>query len=71
MGTLFLHPEALVRSIIACLVAAIVTLSALPARAADEPDLIFKRSTVFKPMGSTIRRSKAWLVTLPCRSAAA
>jgi CreA protein len=43
-----LHPEALVRSIIACLVTAIVTLSALPARAADEPDLIFKRSTVFK-----------------------
>jgi len=37
-----------VRPIIACLVAAIVALSALPACAADEPDLIFKRSTVFK-----------------------
>ena len=43
-----MHPEALLRSIIACLVAALVTLSTLPARAADEPDLIFKRSTVFK-----------------------
>ena len=27
---------------------ALVLLAALPARAADEPDLIFKRSTVFK-----------------------
>ena len=41
------------RSIIACLAALSVTLGAAlagasSARAADEPDLIFKRSTVFK-----------------------
>jgi CreA protein len=42
------RPEGSLRSIAACLVAVLVTLSALPAQAADEPDLIFKRSTVFK-----------------------
>lgn len=36
------------RAFIACIVAGLVVLSAVPARAADEPDLIFKRSTVFK-----------------------
>ena len=41
--------EAFLRTFfIACLVAAFVVLSAAPSRAADEPDLIFKRSTVFK-----------------------
>jgi CreA protein len=42
------QPEGSLRSFTACLFAALVTLSALPAHAADEPDLIFKRSTVFK-----------------------
>ena len=36
------------RSLIAFLIAAFVTIGALPAQAADEPDLIFKKSTVFK-----------------------
>ena len=40
--------EAFVRAFIACLVSALVVLSAVPSRAAEEPDLIFKRSTVFK-----------------------
>ncbi len=42
------RPEGSLRSIAACLFAILVTFSALPAHAADEPDLIFKRSTVFK-----------------------
>ncbi len=42
------HPEVSLRSFAACFFAVLVTLSVLPARAADEPDLIFKRSTVFK-----------------------
>ena len=33
---------------LACLAAALVLMVAAPARSADEPDLIFKRSTVFK-----------------------
>ncbi|MDP2294178.1 MAG: CreA family protein [Pseudolabrys sp.] len=33
---------------IACLAAALAVFSALPAQAAEEPDIIFKRSTVFK-----------------------
>ena len=36
------------RSLIAFLIAALVTIGTLPAHAADEPDVIFKRSTVFK-----------------------
>ena len=36
------------RRIIACLALAVAVFSALPAQAAEEPDLIFKRSTVFK-----------------------
>lgn len=32
----------------ACLAAAVLIVSAAPSRAAEEPDLIFKRSTVFK-----------------------
>src|ERR1700710_903069 len=40
--------EASLRAVILCLVAAFVVLSAAPSRAAEEPDLIFKRSTVFK-----------------------
>jgi CreA protein len=36
------------RFIIAALVAALAAFTAQPTRAADEPDLIFKRSTVFK-----------------------
>src|ERR1700710_1731574 len=40
--------EASLRAVILCLVAAFVVLSAAPSRAAEEPDLIFRRSTVFK-----------------------
>ena len=40
--------EGFLRAFIACLFAGLVTLSALPAAAAEQPDLIFKRSTVFK-----------------------
>ena len=40
--------EAFLRVFIACLVAAATLLTAVPSRAAEEPDLIFKRSTVFK-----------------------
>src|SRR5882724_1688066 len=40
--------EAFLRLFLACLVAAFVVLSAAPSHAADEPDLIFRRSTVFK-----------------------
>jgi CreA protein len=40
--------EAFLRSFIACLIACFVVLSAVPAPAAEQPDLIFKRSTVFK-----------------------
>lgn len=36
------------RFILVCLAAAFVVLNVSPSRAADEPDLIFKRSTVFK-----------------------
>ena len=36
------------RLFIACFVAVLTVLSAVPAQAADEPDLIFRRSTVFK-----------------------
>jgi CreA protein len=39
--------EAFLRPFILCIVAGLVVLSAAPSRAADEPDLIFKRSTVF------------------------
>ena len=41
-------PSFTMRPLIAGLVAMLVTLSALPAQAADQPDLIFKKSTVFK-----------------------
>ena len=40
--------EAFLRAFLASIVAVLVMLSAVPSRAADEPDLIFKRSTVFK-----------------------
>jgi CreA protein len=40
--------EVFLRAFFALLLAGFVTLSAMPSRAADEPDLIFKRSTVFK-----------------------
>jgi len=40
--------EAFLRLLFALVAAAFVALSAVPARAAEEPDLIFKRSTVFK-----------------------
>jgi len=40
--------EAFLRAFLACLVAVFTVLSVVPAKAADEPDLIFKRSTVFK-----------------------
>lgn len=36
------------RFVLACLVAAFLAVNATPSRAAEEPDLIFKRSTVFK-----------------------
>jgi CreA protein len=36
------------RAFLACLAAVFVVLSAAPSRAADDPDVIFKRSTVFK-----------------------
>jgi CreA protein len=39
--------EAFLRPIIACFVAVLAILGAVPSQAADEPDLIFKRSTVF------------------------
>ena len=59
--------------------AALVAAFALPpvARSADEPDLIFKRSTVFKwltpndKLASTIPRSRAWPAISPRPSAAA
>jgi len=40
--------EGFLRQFIALLVAAVVTLSAVPSFAAEQPDLIFRRSTVFK-----------------------
>jgi len=40
--------EVSLRALISFLVSALVVLSAVPSRAAEEPDLIFKRSTVFK-----------------------
>jgi CreA protein len=40
--------EGALRSFVACLVAVLVALSALPSRAAEQPDLIFRKSTVFK-----------------------
>jgi CreA protein len=40
--------EAFLRALTICIVAVVAALSAVPSRAADEPDLIFKRSTVFK-----------------------
>jgi CreA protein len=40
--------EGLLRQLFALFVAAVVTLSAAPSFAAEQPDLIFKRSTVFK-----------------------
>ncbi len=36
------------RTLIAILIATVISASALPARAAEQPDLIFKKSTVFK-----------------------
>jgi CreA protein len=44
------HPllEVFLRPITALLVVALAVLSTVPSRAADEPDLIFKRSAVFK-----------------------
>ncbi len=42
------HLEAFLRSLIAFIVALTTVFSTMPSRAADEPDLIFKRSTVFK-----------------------
>jgi CreA protein len=39
--------EAFLRALVACIVALTAVLSAVPSRAADEPDLIFRRSTVF------------------------
>ncbi len=41
-------PSFTMRPLIAGLVAVLVTLCVLPAQAADQPDLIFKKSTVFK-----------------------
>jgi CreA protein len=46
-GELF-EREASLRQLFALVAAAYVALSAAPASAAEEPDLIFKRSTVFK-----------------------
>jgi CreA protein len=43
----FIAPEASVRHLVVLLTAALMLLS-ITAHAADEPDLIFKRSTVFK-----------------------
>src|SRR5450759_2727647 len=40
--------EAFLRVFITCMVAIFAVLTAAPSFAADEPDLIFKRSTVFK-----------------------
>src|SRR6476619_1751560 len=40
--------EGFLRIISACIVAAFIALSTAPSLAADEPDLIFRRSTVFK-----------------------
>ena len=36
------------RTLIAILIATVISASALPAQAAEQPDLIFKKSTVFK-----------------------
>lgn len=40
--------EGFLRIISACIAAAFIALGAVPSLAADQPDLIFKRSTVFK-----------------------
>jgi CreA protein len=40
--------EGFLRALFACLAAGFIALNALPAAAAEQPDLIFKRSTVFK-----------------------
>jgi len=40
--------EGFLRAFFVCLVAAFIAFSAFASRAAEEPDLIFKRSTVFK-----------------------
>jgi CreA protein len=40
--------EVFLRQFFACVAIALAVLGTVPARAADEPDLIFKRSTVFK-----------------------
>jgi CreA protein len=40
--------EGCLRALFVCLVAAFAVLGAIPSHAADEPDLIFRRSTVFK-----------------------
>jgi CreA protein len=40
--------EGFLRTFIVCLTAGLVLLSAVPAPAAEHPDLIFRRSTVFK-----------------------
>jgi CreA protein len=40
--------EVFLRQFFACFAIALAVLGTVPARAADEPDLIFKRSTVFK-----------------------
>jgi CreA protein len=40
--------EGFLRPFIACLIACFVVLGVVPAPAAEQPDLIFKRSTVFK-----------------------
>jgi CreA protein len=41
-------PEAFLRVIYVCILAGLVALGAVASRAAEQPDLIFKRSTVFK-----------------------
>ncbi len=40
--------EGFLRTVLACLIAACVVFAAAPSRAADAPDLIFRKSTVFK-----------------------
>jgi CreA protein len=43
-----MHPSLVVRSVVAGLMLAVATVAVAPAQAAEEPDLIFRKSTVFR-----------------------
>jgi CreA protein len=52
--------EGFSRAFFALLIVGFVSLSAMPSRAADEPDLIFKRSTVFKLLTPNDKLATLW-----------